>query len=167
MILHNEVVEAMRLELPQSAGWTRVTINKPMHRVVAMAAGRIFIGPELCRNEAYLESAINYTMDVMIAVHIIQFMPAWLRPFAAPWLPQNRKLQQRRKDLADLIKPVVAARKEAARTNSDYQEPDDMLQWVINDMVKRGKSDVADLAHHQLTITGAALHTTTMAATHA
>lgn len=159
--LSEEVEEAMRLELPQTNEWTEININSKLLRIVAMASGRIFIGPELCRDEAYLDAAINYTIDVMTAVHLISFTPKWLRPLVARLLPQVKRVHRRVKEADDFLRPVVAARKKAAES-MDYQEPDDMLQWIINSQKKFGEKDDKELAKNQLGVSFAAIHTTTL-----
>lgn len=153
----------MRIELPQSPSWSEVKINDKLLRIVAMASGRIFIGPELCRDEAYLDAAINYTIDLMTAVHIISFMPVWLRPFLAPFIPQIKKLKQRIDEADAFLRPIVSARREAAK-DPDYQKPDDMLQWLIDSQGKFGVKDDKELANNQLGISFAAIHTTTLTA---
>ena len=165
--IYNEVVEAMRLELPQTADWTEVNINSKLLRIVAMASGRIFVGPELCRDEAYLDASINYTVDLMTAVHILQFTPPWLRPIVARFLPQVKKLHRRIQEADDFLRPVVAARRREAAENPDYQKPDDMLQWIIDSQQKFGAKDDKELAKNQLGISFAAIHTTTLTTTNA
>lgn len=159
--ISDEVEEAMRLELPQTNEWTEVNINSKLLRIVAMASGRIFVGPELCRDEAYLDAAINYTIDVMTAVHLIMFTPKWLRPIVARLLPQVKRVHRRVQEADDFLRPVVAARKKAAES-IDYQEPDDMLQWIINSQKKFGEKDDKELAKNQLGVSFAAIHTTTL-----
>ncbi|KAG9258879.1 cytochrome P450 [Emericellopsis atlantica] len=159
--ISDEVVESMRMELPQTSNWEEVCINDKLLRIVAMASGRIFIGPELCRDERYLDASINYTIDLMTAVHLISFTPSWLRPLVAPILPPVRKLHRRIKEADAFLRPVVAARREAAKS-PDYQEPDDMLQWLMNSQAKFGAKNDKELAKNQLGISFAAIHTTTL-----
>lgn len=136
-------------------------MNDKLLRIVAMVSGRVFVGPELCRDEAYLDASINYTIDLMTAVHIIGFTPVWLRPLASRLLPQVKKVQTRIKEAENLLQPIVAARQQAAK-NPDYQKPDDMLQWLIDSQQKFGPVDDSELAKNQLDISFAAIHTTTM-----
>ncbi|KXJ94825.1 cytochrome P450 [Microdochium bolleyi] len=166
-VLAQEVRESMEVELPQTSEWTEFVLSPKLYRIVAQASGRIFIGPELCRKEEYLDAAINYTIDVMIAVFIVLYMPTWLRPLLAPWVPQVRKLKQRRQKAKDFLVPIITARRKAAAENPNYQPPDDMLQWMDDDLTKQqGKRPtVEDLAIHQLGISFAAIHTTTSTVT--
>ncbi|GKT46576.1 cytochrome P450 monooxygenase ATR2 [Colletotrichum spaethianum] len=164
--ISDEVVEAMRLELPQSTDWNEININAKLLRIIAMVSGRVFIGSELCRDERYLDASINYTVDLMTAVHVIAMVPSFLRPIVASWLPTTKKLYERIAAAEAVFRPIVTARKEAAK-KGDYQEPDDMLQWILNAQTKFGELSDRHLAMAQLGISFAAIHTTTMTTTNA
>ena len=155
----------MALELPQSSEWTEVYIFAKLLRIVAMVSGRIFVGPELCRDERYLDAAINYTVDLVNAAHEVAAISQWLRPFLAPFHPSVAKVQKRVAEAVALLKPVVIERQEAARNG--VEKPDDMLQWLIDDQVAQGQTDAKALAKMQLGISFAAIHTTTLTTTSA
>ncbi|KAM5349587.1 hypothetical protein ACJ41O_006092 [Fusarium nematophilum] len=165
-IIATEVVEAMALELPQSGEWEEVDINKKLLRIVAIVSGRIFIGPELCRNEKYLDAAINYTIDVMIAVYMVGLVPLWLRPFIAPRLPFVKKVRKRIEEADEFLRPIVTARREALQ-DPNAEQPDDMLQWIINSQAKFREYNDKELAKLQLSVSMAAIHTTTLTTTNA
>ncbi|KZL63086.1 cytochrome p450 [Colletotrichum incanum] len=164
--ISDEVVEAMRLELPQSTDWNEININAKLLRIIAMVSGRVFIGSDLCRDERYIDASINYTVDLMTAVHVIALVPSFLRPIVASWLPTTKKLYKRIAEAEAVFRPIVTARKEAAK-KGDYQEPDDMLQWILNAQTKFGELSDRELAMAQLGISFAAIHTTTMTTTNA
>ncbi|KAL0941723.1 Ent-kaurene oxidase 7 [Colletotrichum truncatum] len=167
-LVADEVAESMRLELPQSQEWTEVNINSKLLRIVAMASGRVFIGPELCRDERYIDASINYTVDLMTAVHMVSFLPGPLRPFVAPFLPPLKKLNRRIAEAEAVFRPIVEARRQAkAEKGDDYQEPDDMLQWMMNAPAKFGEVDNRTMAQNQLGISFAAIHTTSLTTTNA
>ncbi|KAJ0340086.1 hypothetical protein COL922a_003722 [Colletotrichum nupharicola] len=167
-LISDEVVESMRLELPQSTEWTEVNINAKLLRIIAMASGRVFIGPELCRDERYIDASINYTIDLMTAVHVVAFLPGPLRPILARFLPQVKQLNRRIAEAEGVFRPIVDARKQAkAAGGDDYQEPDDMLQWMMNAQAKFGQSTNRQLAQNQLGISFAAIHTTSLTTTNA
>ncbi|KAF4814196.1 Cytochrome P450 monooxygenase ATR2 [Colletotrichum siamense] len=163
-----EVTHAIDTELPPCKDWTEVPINNKLFRIVAMASGRVFVGPELCRNEAYLDTAINYTVDMVNAVLGVMGLPAWRRRFSSRRLPEVKKLFQRFKEAEDFLGPVVTARRDAM-AKTDYEKPDDMLQWLIDaqDKSKNGSRNDAELAIWQLGASFTAIHTTTATATNA
>ena len=161
-----EVQEVLDLEMPSARDWTEINIHERLVRIVAIVSGRIFIGPELCRTEKYLDAAINYTIEVMAAVRAVQELRPWQRPFLARRLPQVKKLQQRIDEADEFLRPVVELRKKAALELSG-QKPDDMLQWLIDGQDKFPDKNSQNLAKVQLGLSFAAIHTTTLTATNA
>lgn len=163
-LLTQEARESFLLEMPPCTDWTSVNINKALLRVVAMVSGRIFIGPELCRSEEYLDAAINYTIEVMMVRNAVDGLAPWKRPFLAGKLPAVQRLEARFKQANQFMQPVIEARK---RLPAD-QKPDDMLQWLMESQEKFGDDNsVEKLARLQLGLSFAAIHTTTMTATNA
>lgn len=156
----------MGLELPQSSGWEEVDIHHALLRIVAMVSGRVFIGPELCRNEEYLDSAINYTMDVMAAQRAVQTLNPWLRPILAGRLPQVKKLNERVVEAQRFINSVLEVRKEVL-ADPTSEKPFDMIQWLIDGKSKFPDEKSQNLAKVQLGLTFAAVHTTALTATNA
>ena len=154
----------MNRELPSTHNWAEVNIHHALLRVIAMASGRIFVGPELCRSEKYIDSAINYTVDVMSTHSAVHGLRSWLRPILAPRLPQVQALQRRVHEATEFMKPIVERRKRIA-ADPNAEKPDDMLQWMINDMHKFPDKHSQNLARVQLSLSFAAIHTTTVTAT--
>ncbi|KAH7374568.1 ent-kaurene oxidase [Plectosphaerella cucumerina] len=160
-VISEEVIKAMALELPQTSEWEEVDINKKLLRIVAIISGRIFVGPELCHDEKYLDVAINYTVDVMIAAYVVGMVPPWMRPWVAPRLPMVKKLQTRIREADEFLRPVVKERREAMADPSN-EMPDDMLQWIINSQKELKMTDDKEFAELQLGVSMAAIHTTTL-----
>lgn len=158
------MAEALRTELPIGADWTEININKKLLRIVAKVSGRIFIGPELCHAEEYIDASINYTVEVMNAVRDINSMK-WFRDLRAPYLPSVKRIDARVEQALKFLEPVVAERLEAERNDPEYKKPDDMLQWLMDG--QKGKADVEEIARLQLGLSFAAIHTTTLTTTNA
>ncbi|KAI0538638.1 cytochrome P450 [Xylaria digitata] len=159
-----EVRDAMALELPSCVDWTSVNIHSKLLRIVAMVSGRIFIGADLCREEEYLDAAINYTIEVMTAQRAVVQMRPWLRPFFASRLPEIKKLEQRKKKAYEFLRPVIEARQQAAKS-STTDGPDDVLQWLIRNQPKFPDIHSQNLVAVQLGLSFAAIHTTVLVAT--
>ena len=151
------------LEMPPCRDWTPVNINQKLLRIVGIVSGRVFVGPELCRSEEYLDAAINYSLDLVNASRAINFLAPWQRPFLARRLPQVKQLDQRLEAATAFLRPVVEARQRL----SPEEQPDDMLQWLINAQPRFGKHTAKKMAELQLAISFAAIHTTTLTATNA
>lgn len=129
-----------------------------------MISGRLFIGPEACRSEEYLDAAINYTMDVMQAVRATSSLRPWLRPFLAQRLPEVKKLDKRIEEADAFLRPLVERRRKMYndKTTSSEDVPEDFLQW----MLETGDS-TSNFAKVQLGLTFAAIHTTVLTTTNA
>ncbi|KAG9508132.1 hypothetical protein J7337_001695 [Fusarium musae] len=166
LTIATEVRDSMNLTIPPCDDWTEINIHRALLRIVGMVSGRLFIGPELCRSEQYLDAAINYTMEVMGAQRAVQNMRPWLRTFRAQSLPEVKKLYQRISEAEAFLDPVVRRRTDAMNDPS-YEKPDDFLQWLIDGKDKFPDKNSQNLAKVQLGLTFAAVHTTTLTATNA
>ncbi|ROW10379.1 hypothetical protein VMCG_02000 [Cytospora schulzeri] len=167
-VIAEEVDQCFQEELPPCKDFTPVNINNKLLRIVAKVSGRIFIGPELCRSEEYIEAAINYTLDVMGAQRAVSELKPWQRIFKAASLSAVKNLQQREATAMNFMRPIIEQRQRLEREDPDYQKPDDLLQWLLDDgQNKFGQQGGHELASIQLGLTFAAIHTTTMTATNA
>ncbi|ROV91649.1 hypothetical protein VSDG_07942 [Cytospora chrysosperma] len=167
-IIAEEVDQCYQEELPPCKDFTPVNINAKLLRIVAKVSGRVFIGPELCRSEEYIDAAINYTKDVMGATRAINVLKPWLRPFKAANLPQVKALHQREQTASKFMTPIIEQRLKSEKEDPDYQKPDDLLQWLMDGgQSKFGQQGTQALALIQLGLTFAAIHTTTLTATNA
>ncbi|EUC48236.1 hypothetical protein COCMIDRAFT_87809 [Bipolaris oryzae ATCC 44560] len=162
-IICQDVDAALKEYMPPCDDWTDVNINAKLVTIIAKVSGRIFVGPELSRDPEYLDAACNYTIDLINAVNGIKKIRPWLKPFLAPRTPELIALRNREKQAEKILQPLVAERLAAKAGDPNWQEPDDMLQWMINR--SDGKESVALLARYQLAVIFAAIHTTTMTAT--
>ena len=160
----DEVQESISRELPPCHEWTLVNINHKLLRIVALVSGRVFIGPELSRNEEYLDAAISYTIELMQASRALDQMRPWMRPFLGSRLPEVRKIDRRLVQADKFLRPIVAARRQL----EGPEKPDDMLQWLMDggqDNTKFKQLSTEKLARLQLIISFAAIHTTTLTST--
>jgi cytochrome P450 len=149
--------------MPPCDDYTEVYINQKLVDVVAKVSGRVFVGPELCQHPEYLDLAVNYTLDLMAAVNACKKLRPITKAFFAPRTPEVQQLRKREKQLSDFLHPIVEERMTAKSKDPNWQAPDDMLQWMITR--SDGKDSVDQIAHFQLGLIFAAIHTTTMTVT--
>ncbi|OOO08043.1 cytochrome P450 [Aspergillus oryzae] len=142
-IIYREVENALEDEIPQCEDWTPVFIYRKLLNTVAKVSGRIFVGAELSHNKDYLDTAINYTIELGNAVQAVKQMKPWLRPFLAWKLPEVQQLNKR----------------------SRYQKPDDMLQWFLNRSEDYKVHSTRRIVKMQLLVIFAGIHNTTVTAT--
>ncbi|POS81188.1 hypothetical protein DHEL01_v200399 [Diaporthe helianthi] len=163
-----EVDQSYREELPPCKDFTPVNIYGKLLRIVAKVSGRIFIGPELCRSEKYINTAISYTIEVTGAVNAINGMSFWERTLNAAGHPNVKAVRERERAAGTFLRPIVEARKKAQAADPEYQKPDDLLQWLLDDgQDKFGEKGDEELASIQLGLTFAAIHTTSLTTTNA
>lgn len=167
-LIAEEVDLAFREELPPCKDFTLVPIYKKLLRIVAKVSGRVFIGPEVCRSEEYIDMAINFTLELNRAQGVLNSMKPWQRTLFANSKPHVKALQERQRKSREFLKPLIAARKKVAESGTEYQKPDDALQWLLdNGQATFGQQKESDITEIQLSLTFAAIHTTTMTATNA
>ncbi|KAK7931192.1 hypothetical protein PG985_001904 [Apiospora marii] len=165
-IVYAEVEQVMREEMPECRDWTAVSAYTTVVHMVAKITGRIFVGPGLCRHPEYLDSAVNYALDVLRAQKEIKTIRPLLRPLLAPRLPSVRQLREREKKAAEFFGPVVQARLDAEASDPHWQKPQDMLSSLMSSGAGHGVLSAAGLAKMQLGVIFAAVHTTSESMTH-
>uniref|UniRef100_A0A093UP30 Ent-kaurene oxidase n=1 Tax=Talaromyces marneffei PM1 TaxID=1077442 RepID=A0A093UP30_TALMA len=127
-IVYTAVEEALKEEMPADCeDWTPVKINAKLITMVAKITGLIFVGPELCHNEDYVDSAINYPGNVVAAAQAVKLIRPFLRPWLAPRLPELRKLDQTERKAMQMLEPIVKARRDAQAKDPDLQQPNDTV----------------------------------------
>ncbi|GMG23421.1 unnamed protein product [Aspergillus oryzae] len=121
-IIYREVENALEDEIPQCEDWTPVFIYRKLLNTVAKVSGRIFVGAELSHNKDYLDTAINYTIELGNAVQAVKQMKPWLRPFLAWKLPEVQQLNKREEMAIRFLEPIIQARREASK-DPDTKSP--------------------------------------------
>jgi hypothetical protein len=155
----------MRMHLPPCDDWTEVSINNKLVDIITRVSGRVFVGPDLCQDQEYLDCGSNYTIVLSNAVQAIKHIRPWLRPFLAPRLPEMAKLRAMEARATKHLEPIVRERMEAEKNDPNWQKPEDMMQWLLNRSAEHGAVTVEQIAKTQLGLIFAAIHTTTMTAT--
>lgn len=130
-------------------------------KIIAIVSGSVFIGPDLCRREEYLHASINYTVDAFRAIGKLKKWHKLLRPIGQYFTPELKKIEEHRQKAREFLVPVISQRRAIMKNGG--QLPDDMLQWMMFKAEKLNISDV-QLADAQLSLSMAAIHTTTNAA---
>lgn len=163
--LSAEVDQTVHDELPGCEDWTPFPIFRVLLRVVAIVSGNLFIGPDLCRHEVYLASAIDFTNEVTAGAQQIKRWPKWLRGFVVYFrlAPAVNKSYEHRRRMQAFLEPLVVERREMLKKGKAV--PEDLLQWMVEKTAEHGIYDIEHLTDMQLLLTMAAIHTTTLSAT--
>jgi cytochrome P450 len=129
--------------------------------LVARLSSRVFLGKELCRNKRWLEIAKRYTVEAFVASFLMRMVPSLLRPVAYWFIPQCRFCRKAVRDAHQIIDPEVdrrvAAVNAALAKGEKPQKTADAIGWLHE--VSRGRK--VDYVNAQLSLTLAAIHTTT------
>lgn len=163
--LIDETTRAVHDLFGEEGEWRQEPLKLPIQRLVARLSSRVFPGEGLCRNERWLQIAIEYTVDAFIATRVLRVVPALLRPVLHWIIPQCRKL---RKDVSDaqlLIGPEVEMRKNRAREALAAEKKPPKVADAIGCMyeVARERRHDVNYIDKQLGLTLAAIHTTSEA----
>ncbi|KAI3558583.1 ent-kaurene oxidase [Colletotrichum abscissum] len=106
--------------------------------MVAIFSGRVFIGPELCYKEEYLEASTMFVVD------LFRQWPKFLRFIGRQYVPEIKKLAEHRRRAAQVLIPVIEARKRLYKEVTEV--PGDLLQWFIVKSSKFGMGKNEQLA---------------------
>lgn len=129
-------------------------------QLVARVSSRVFVGPELCTDEDWLDVSVNYTTHAMIAADALSRWPAALRRLVCIFLPEVRKVRKEFARAREILEPVFHKRREQNRKSRQEGEVTsktaDTIGWF--DEVAKGRS--YDDTRAQLGLSFAAIHTT-------
>jgi len=148
-------------EFPECKEWTGVKFQSFALRAVARMSGRAFVGPDLNRLEDWMDTSINFAIHVFVAVVKLQLIPEWLRPVGQYFVSEIGKINRDLTRAENMLRPIVVERLRGLDTASSEKPPDDFVQWLLEALPEHEKSDVRTLAHIQLILAAASIHTTT------
>jgi cytochrome P450 len=138
-----------------------VVTKSSVHEIIGHISALLFYGPELSKNQEWLEVTEEYTSIGFEAARELRLWPQMFRPFIHWFLPSCRRLRYLARRTRSLIEPVIAAReRENSRREAEGQEPltyDDAIEWTK----RSAKGRQYDAAMSPLLFSINALHTTT------
>ena len=143
---------------------------KPYHTILSIVArisARVFIGFPLCRSEKWLEISTQFTENLFVTVTLMRLFPSWLHPLVAAVLPARWKITGPwgyTNATKKLIIPEIENRR-AQEGLEGAEKSDNLLQWMMDCAVGE-EGNAGRLAHLELLISLASIHTTQMAVVH-
>lgn len=102
--------------------------------------------------------AINVTIDSFGGATTLWQYPSWSWPVMQFILPQIKRVRYYRSRVAQMLRPVIAARMEENKLHPD-SKPADMVQWLIDNSTDKG-TDLPQQADDHIVTNVAAIHTT-------
>jgi ent-kaurene oxidase len=132
-------------------------------RVIAAVTSRVFVDLPVSRDEDWIRTIENYTLDVFQVSMVLRTYHPFLRPFVAPWLNCIKHLNGQIERTEDRFGHVFAQKLAQPRGKEDG---DNMIQWLVDSAEDEDRRPGL-LIRKLLFLTLAATHTSTMSATHA
>ncbi|KAH8660702.1 cytochrome P450 [Tricladium varicosporioides] len=154
--LSDETVHAFSTEIPQCQDWTSIKVQPTMLRIIALLSGRVFVGPELNRNENFLKCIIGYTIDSFMAANKIRPYHPILRPFVKSLVPEYRAVQRQLATMTAMVRPLVEKRMRKEKSNGKAT----MIDWNMKNSPASKQQSLVYQAQQQLQVSFAAIHTT-------
>ncbi|KAL4864185.1 hypothetical protein BDV12DRAFT_201351 [Aspergillus spectabilis] len=164
--LINELDHAFAIELPEckAENWAQINLYFTILKLITRSTSRVIAGETLCRDEKWLSTVTKYSEQLGITLVFLRPLPPFLRPLAAKILPSVRYLSRTLEYVKDeLFVPIILARCEAETYDSDYQKPDDFIQWMMDTAESDFDKEPGNIAYGVMAIMALAItHTTTM-----
>ncbi|KAJ5915486.1 cytochrome P450 [Penicillium verhagenii] len=166
--MQDEVNFAIEQELTKSEDeW--VTI-KPYHTVldfVARVSARIFLGKPLCRNPEWLEVSTQFTENVFVSLVFLRLFPMWTHGILNWLMPSSYRGTAYVRKAKKLLVPEILRRREQEAQGIEEKEENklNLLSWMM-EIATPEESDPSSLAHLEVVMSLASIHTSQMNAVH-
>ncbi|OHW96647.1 cytochrome p450 [Colletotrichum incanum] len=158
--LKGELEYVVATEFPECKDWTPVKFQPFALRAIARISGRAFVGPDINRQEQWMDISINFAIHVFVAVVKMQLFPEWARPIAQYGVSELRQIHKDVDRASAMLKPIIEERLRDLEMPSYENSPDDLIQWLVEALPEDEKMDVRSQAHLQLILAAASIHTT-------
>ncbi|KAL8759368.1 MAG: hypothetical protein Q9199_000803 [Rusavskia elegans] len=164
----DEIEYSTEKELPASQDmWTPFKINHALLHIVAGVTTRAMSGTQLCRNRHWLSTCIKYTENIFITVLVLRLFPRALHEWIAYLSPSSWNTHLCLQRAKRILVPIINERmRQQSSPDGQSDRPPDLLQYMIEGA--QGEDlEPERLAHLQLMVNLAGIHTTSAAITHA
>ncbi|KAH6664961.1 cytochrome P450 [Halenospora varia] len=168
--LQDEIKYSMTKEMGECEDWTPIVLYSKLARIVALLSGRVFVGLPLSRDEEWIDSTIQFTVDAVQAAEAIRKWNYLLRPLVAGFLPEIRKVKAHKKRGGQLLAPMLEKKLEQLKSEKKLSEEEEQqmvfVSWVLGHTNEKERWNPDVLGNNQMVLSFAAIHTTTMAVSH-
>lgn len=128
--------------------------------LITRSTSRVFVGPSLCRNPEWLQTATGYTTDINAVSDDLKAYHKIFHPIIAPFLSSYRQLQARFVSAKMLLLPLL---QERSRVKGKEGNKVDLLQWLVESA--RGEDAKPDrLVRRALLLNKLSIHPTAITA---
>ncbi|RXW20791.1 hypothetical protein EST38_g5070 [Candolleomyces aberdarensis] len=170
-LVHDEAVLAFDEAFPfddsegkSEDGWKSFKISRPIMSIVGRVSNRILVGLPLCRNEKYINTNIDFAVEVVVMSYILLAVPAFIRNLVNKLISP---IPKRVKQSTAFIQPLIDERKEKEeKFGEGYEKPFDFLSWLMDTARKYNKPD-RDVILRMMSTNFGSIHTTSLTFTNA
>lgn len=129
--------------------------------MIARLSTLVFMGETVCRDPAWLDVSVNYTIDAFLAARALRMWPSVLRPLVHWFMPSCQKLRQHFAVARAIVAREIENRtlaKQGQLASGDSPRRTDALDWL--DELSTAYGSVSDRPREQVGLALAAIHTT-------
>lgn len=90
--------------------WQEASVKPIVRNLNARLSARVFVGPELCRNKAWLDVSTSYAAQCGVAAFKLQAWPRVLQWPVSLFLPECRVLRRMAADARRILAPIASNR---------------------------------------------------------
>lgn len=129
--------------------------------MIARLSALVLMGETVCRDPAWLDVSVNYTIDAFLAARALRMWPCVLRPLVHWFMPSCQKLRQHFAVARAIVAREVENRtlaKQSQRDSGNVPRRADALDWL--EEISTAHGSVSDRPREQIGLALAAIHTT-------
>ena len=130
-----------------------------MATLVSRVSGRVFVGPDLNRDEDWIKMSTTYTRDVFEAASSIRTWRPSFRWIAKYFIPEIRRMHSHNARATAFVQKILHQRAYEEQ-DEGYEKPVDALQWVRDVLPEKQKEDMRFQALLAMALVAAAINTT-------
>lgn len=166
--IRKELDEVWTDEIPRPTDWQEVDIQEAMRRIAGRMAAKAFVGHPACRDLDWIRISVGFSMDVFKTGLILRMFPPLLHPIVARLLPSRRRVMENLRTAERILGPLMEKHRAAIAARArgeEVGEEDILLHWMMDNATEE-ENKLDNMAVRNLFITLAAVHTTSMSASH-
>jgi len=140
-----------------STEWKQHNAPLDIMKVVSRISSRVFMGEELCRDDAWNAASADYTRKVFGAGYVLNEKPKWLRPYIHWFMPECIEVRKAKAVAEKALAPHMERREKAKAAALARGE-----KYVINDSIEWFQQEGSQYspASSQIQLSVVAIHTT-------
>ena len=166
--IKQELDEIWADEFPSPTDWQEFDVQEGMRRLAGRMAAKVFVGHPACRDPDWIRVSVGFSMDVFKTGIILRMFPPILHPIVAWFIPSRYKVMENLRTAKRTLGPLMDKHRAAVAAKArgeEVEEEDILLHWMMDHGTEE-ENKVDNMALRNLFITLAAVHTTSMSASH-